>query len=120
VTKNKTRCTYSSGQGELATPLALHIVEVLELLKASPMVNIHQTLMVVLFPSVEFIVLRQFFFFKMDHCLAISHSTTLKVICATITHIHFKKELHTCKKNFLKAHQLRSTTSQNTTKQATN
>jgi hypothetical protein len=58
VAKNKTRCTYSSGQGELATPLALHVVEVSELLKASPMANIPQTLMLVLFPSVEFIILR--------------------------------------------------------------
>jgi len=40
VAENKTRCTYSSGQGEVATPLALHVVEVLELLKASPMANI--------------------------------------------------------------------------------
>jgi hypothetical protein len=58
VAKNKTRCTYSSGQGAVATPLALHVVEVLELLKASPMANIHQTFMLVLFASVEFIFLR--------------------------------------------------------------
>jgi len=57
VAKNKTRCTYSRGQGEVATPLALHVVEVLELLKASPMENIHQTFMLLLFPSVEFIIL---------------------------------------------------------------
>jgi hypothetical protein len=56
VAKNKIRCTYSSGQGKLATPLALHVVEVLELLKASPTASIHQTLMLLLFPSVEFIV----------------------------------------------------------------
>jgi hypothetical protein len=37
----------------------------------------------------------------MEHCLAISPSTTLKVICATITHIHSRKELHTYKKTSL-------------------
>jgi len=58
VAKNKTRCTYSSGQSELATSLPLHVVEVLELLKASSMANIHQTPMLVLFPSVEFIIPR--------------------------------------------------------------
>jgi len=42
----------------LATPFALHVVEVLELLKASPMSNIHQAFMLVLFPIFEFIVPR--------------------------------------------------------------
>jgi hypothetical protein len=98
--RNKTRCTYSSRQGELATPLALHVVEVLELLKASPMAypsNSHACVI----SKCWIYCSKVDFFFKMEHCLAISQSTTLKVICATITHIHSQKELHTCKKTSL-------------------
>jgi hypothetical protein len=117
--KNKIMCTYSSGPSELATPMALHVVDVLELLKASPMAYPSNAHACVISKCLIYHSKVGFFFQNGTLPSNFTINNFEGYLCNHHTYL-FQKRITHMQKKFLRAHQLRSTTSQNTTKHEAN